>query len=138
MVKTTSQTTKRLSEGDHRIAAQWAADCAERVLHYFENGYTGDARPRDAIGAARAWAGGDIKIGEARKVAFAAHAAAREVKEDDVGARAAGHTAATAHVADHARAAAVYAIKAVVAAKGDADGEREWQRGRLEEYQAVE
>src|SRR5207302_9772598 len=37
-----------LSEGDRRIVAVWAADCAERVLGLFEAEAPGDSRPRDA------------------------------------------------------------------------------------------
>ena len=66
---------------------------------------------------------------DARKAAFAAHAAARAANDQPACfvARAAGHAAATAHVADHAQHAAAYALKAVT----DVDAEREWQRQQL-------
>jgi hypothetical protein len=63
-------------------------------------------------------------------------AAAREAKENDAAcfaARAAGQAVATAHVPQHAYGAAYYALKAIVAAGGDAAGEREWQAERLPE-----
>ena len=105
---------KRPNEQDHRLLAVWAADCAEHVLPYFEEKYPNDDRPRKAVEAARAWTRGEIRVGEARTAALAAHAAAREA--DDAAAcaaaRAAGHAAATAHVAGHARGAASYAVKA--------------------------
>lgn len=41
--------------GDHTLSARVAADWAERVLPVFEGQYPKDARPRDAIAAARAW-----------------------------------------------------------------------------------
>jgi len=62
---------------DHRALVLWAADCAERVLPYFEEKYPKDARPRKAVEAARAWARGEIALSEVRAAAFAAHAAAR-------------------------------------------------------------
>jgi len=46
-----------------RSLALWAADCAERVLPYFEEKYPRDDRPRKAIEAARAWARGEIRVG---------------------------------------------------------------------------
>ena len=39
----------KVAEQDHRALALWAADCAERVLPYFEELYPGDDRPRKAI-----------------------------------------------------------------------------------------
>lgn len=119
-------------ERDHRLLALWAAECAERVLPYFQEQSSMDDRPRRAIEAGRAWARGEIPMTEARTAAFAAHAAARDI--DDAAARAAaraaGHAAATAHVATHAPHAAEYATKAIKAATGDAAAvaaEREWQ-----------
>ena len=87
---------------------------------------TDDERPRAAIAAARDWVGGKIKMTDARKAAFAAHAAARETDNQAacLAARAARHAAPTAHVADHAKHAAAYALKAV----SDVDAERQWQR----------
>jgi len=113
----------------------WAADCAEHVLAYFEQARPGDDRPRQAIQAARAWACGNLPMADARRAAFAAHAAARDSNPvaARAAARAAGHAAATAHVADHARHAAAYAVKAAAAEiAGDAAvTEREWQYRRL-------
>jgi hypothetical protein len=60
---------------DHESLALWAADCAEHVLPRFEEQYPEDERPRKAIEAARAWARGEIRVGEARAASVAAHAA---------------------------------------------------------------
>jgi immunity protein 5 of polymorphic toxin system len=106
----------KLDGQDHRSLALLAADCAGRVLPYFEGEHPGDERPRRAIEAGQAWARGEIKVGEARAAAIAAHASARE--GDGAAARAAAratghHAAATAHMAVHARHAANYAARAV-------------------------
>jgi hypothetical protein len=103
----------QISEGDHKQLAIWAADCAESVLPQFESQYTDD-RPRKAIEAVRAWTRGERTVSEVRKLAFAAHAAARSGNSVQAksAARAAGHAAATAHVPRHAKYAAVYAVKA--------------------------
>lgn len=88
---------KKLTKEEHIQLAIWAAHCAEDVLSIFETNCDDD-RPRKAIEAARSWAKGELKMTEARQFAFAA--------------RAAGHAAATAHVASHAKYAAAYALKA--------------------------
>lgn len=118
---------------DHKLLVLWAADCAEHVLPYFEKEYPKDDRPRKAIEAARAWVRGEIKFGEVRTVALAAHAAARDAINSAAraAARASGHAVATVHVAGHAPHAANYAVKAAEAA-GIA-GEREWQYLHLPE-----
>ncbi len=124
----------------HRLLAAWAADCAEHVLPLFTKQCPRDDRPRKAIEAARAWSRGEISVGEARTAAIASHAAARDTADGAARAvaRAAGHAAATAHMGDHARGPALYAVKAVQASgKADvartADRERAWQRKRLPE-----
>jgi len=63
-----------LTDADHHLLALWAADCAEHVLHLFENVRPTDDRPRQAIEQARAWARGDITWTKAREAAFAANA----------------------------------------------------------------
>ncbi|MDO9433151.1 MAG: hypothetical protein Q7T84_17770 [Phenylobacterium sp.] len=100
--------------GEHRTLVLRAADLAELVLPYFENQRPHDDRPRQAIAAARAWTRGEITVGQARAAAFAAHSAARDVTDRPAraAARAAGHAAATVHVAGHARHAATYAAAA--------------------------
>jgi hypothetical protein len=126
---------------DHKILAIWASDCAERVLPYFEKKFPKDDRPRKAIEACRAWAHtGVFKMAAIRKAALAAHAAAREAKEDNStcsAARAAGQALGTAHVPGHAIAAAIYAATAVrdAADSANADSatikERDWQYQHL-------
>lgn len=111
----------------HDHLALWAADCARRVLPLFEGACPGDLRPRDAIAAAQEWAADELTVVDARKAAFAAHTAARNVTDDAAvaAARAAGHAAATAHVPSHAVYAADYALQAVAASGGgDAREER--------------
>jgi hypothetical protein len=132
---------EQVKTSDHRKLAIWAADCAERVLPYFEERRPGDNRPREAIAAGREWARtGVFRMAAVRRASLAAHAAAREVAEDDgarSAARAAGQAVATAHVPTHASAAAVYAATAVrdTAASADADSalirERAWQYQHL-------
>jgi hypothetical protein len=129
------------SRAEHRTLAIWAADCAERVLPYFEENSPEDTRPRTAIEACREWARtGVFRMADVRTTALAAHAAARAVQEDDAArsaARAAGQAMATAHVPAHAIAAARYAATAVrdaadpAVADVAATRERDWQYRHL-------
>ena len=78
-------------------------------------------------------------MADVRGASLAAHASAREVKEDNAAcfaARAAGQAVATAHVPQHAFGASYYALKAVAAADpANAEvrvvKERNWQSRRL-------
>ena len=73
-------------------------------------------------------------VGDARKAAVEAHAAARNVKEGPAtaAARAAGHAVATAHMADHCLGPAIYGVKAVAWAGESGESERRWQLDRIE------
>jgi hypothetical protein len=125
-----------LSEADRRIVAVWAADCAERVLGLFESEAPEDGRPRDAIARLRAFARGELGVGEARR-RFVAHAAAREVNGPAAvaAARAAGQAASVPHMGAHALGAAAYAAKAARLAAPDrpeaVSEEIRWQLGRM-------
>ena len=119
-----------LQDSDHYLLAVWAADCAQHVLHLFEEMQPNDDRPRRAIELARAWTRGEIKISQARTAAGHAMAAARELSgAARHAAYAAGQAAAVAHVAAHELGAAAYAIKAARAAASTGVGE---SAGRLE------
>lgn len=130
-----------LTDADHRLLAVWAAQCAQHVLHFFEEARPDDDRPRCAIAAAHAWADGALSMKEARFAAGASQDAAREVKGVSEAARfaalSAGQAAVVAHVAAHELGAAAYAIRAVMAAS-PVEGkevarrwESQWQRDRL-------
>lgn len=111
---------KKYDKQDQRLMATWAADCAERVLPFFEKAYPNDDRPRKAIETCRTWVRtGVFKMAEIRGASLAAHAAARAAKENNAAcfaARAAGQAVATAHVPQHAFGGAYYALKAIAAA----------------------
>jgi hypothetical protein len=133
-------TYKKYSREDQRALATWAADCAERVLPFFEKAYPEDDRPRNAIEVCRTWVRtGVFKMADIRGASLAAHAAARDVKENDAAcfaARAAGQAVATAHVPQHAYGGATYALKAIAAvdphhAEANAIQERKWQSQHL-------
>lgn len=114
-----------LSVEDRRIAAAWAADCAEHVLGVYERAVPGDGRVRQAIEQARAFAGGELEVSDAvRRRGGHAGAAAREAPTPaaTAAAYAAEQAAAVAHMGAHALGAAGYATKASVLEAGDDDG----------------
>src|SRR5258705_2003360 len=127
-----------LQDDDHRLLAIWAADCAQHVLHDFEQARPKDDRPRRAIDLGRAWVRGEIKWAEARIAAGHANAAARDLRgAARHAAYAAGQAAAVGDVAAHELGAAAYAIKAARAAAAEDDSvaagrlECQWQRAQL-------
>ena len=131
---------KKYSREDQKSLATWAADCAERVLPLFEKAYPNDNRPRKAIEECRTWVRtGVFKMADIRGASLAAHAAARDAKENETAcfaARAAGQAVATAHVPQHAYGGAYYALKAIVAmdlanAEVNIAKERSWQSRRI-------
>ena len=129
-----------LTDADHRRLAEWAAACAEHVLHLFEREKAGDDRPRRAIELGRAWARGEATMTMARTAAGHANAAARDRRgAARHAAFAAAQAAAVAHVAAHELGAAAYAIKAARAAADEDEADAEtagrqecrWQRDQL-------
>ncbi len=127
-----------LTDEYHHLLALWAAVCAEHVLPLFEAARPDDARPRQAIEAARAWVRGELPMMRTRAVGGHAMGAARDLRgAPRHAAYAAGQAAVVAHVAAHDLGAAAYAIKAARAAapvgEAEAAGRREcrWQRDRL-------
>jgi len=122
--------TQTLSLSERRLAAAWAADCAERVLWLFERDAPDDPRPRESIARTRAFARGELDVAEEIRRRFAGGGAARAVTDPAAvaAARAAGQAAAVAHMGAHALGAAGYAAKAVALAdRGAMAEEIRWQ-----------
>jgi hypothetical protein len=134
-------TVALVKKTDQKTLAVWAIDCVERVMPYFEEKYSEDHRPRNALETLQTWiVTGVFKMDTIRKASLASHAASREVGEDTAArstAHAAGQAVATAHVPLHALGAANYALQAIHRATSfsDADAavakERAWQLQHL-------
>ena len=127
-----------LTDSDHRLLAEWAAACAEHVLHLFESAQPSDPRPRHAIEQIRAWSRGEITMSRSRSAGGHAMAAARGLRgAARYAASAAGQAGAVAHVAAHELGAAAYAVKAARAAVSADESvavgrlECRWQREQL-------
>ncbi|MFE2090832.1 putative immunity protein [Streptomyces sp. NPDC059460] len=118
-----------LSEHELREIAGYAADCASRALSIFEQSLPADTRPRDAIDAARAFAGGGRRTAALRQSGWAAFRAAREADSPAAvdAARAASHAAgaaflhplANADQVKHILGAAAHAARAEELASGE-------------------
>ncbi len=126
-----------LSEGERRLVAEWAADCAERVLGLFEAEAPKDGRPRAAVNRARAFARGEMGTAEGIRRRFVGGVPAEEIKTPAAAAaaRAAGQAAAVCHMGAHALGAAAYAARAVSLAAPDlpraAEDEIRWQLAHM-------
>ncbi|WP_030774775.1 MULTISPECIES: putative immunity protein [unclassified Streptomyces] len=121
-----------ISEEDRRQLGLWAADCVERALPLFEAKAPSDPRPREAIEGIRAFVREGKRTAHLRSLAWAAHAAAREVDDPaaTAAARAACHAAATPyihplatpHQSKHVLGPAVYGALGHELAAGDGTG----------------
>jgi hypothetical protein len=130
------------------VLATWARDCALRVLPYFTSQFPDDPRPQAALDTLQDWIDtGEFHMQVIRSASMNAHAAAREVGEDNPArsaARAADQAAATAHVHTHAPVAALYAQQAIHRASSPEEAlervskERNWQVNHLIELNTNE
>src|SRR5690606_25930659 len=66
-----------LLDAHHHQLAIWAADCAQHVLHFFEQVQPDDDRPHRAIAQVHAWVHGEVSMMQARSAAGHAMGAAR-------------------------------------------------------------
>jgi len=120
-----------LQKAQHYQLVIWACACAKHVLPLF--GAKIDERLMTALHVAKEWPQGHASVGDARKAALGALAVANESSNPPAiaVARAIGHAVATAHMADHALVAALYALKAVKNAGKSTEAERIWQDAQL-------
>lgn len=127
-----------MTDVDHRLLAEWAATCAEHVLHLFERD-SGTTRGRGRRST-------QVEPGLGAKCIWRTPVAQRlprmprhEVWEGPakLAALSAGQAAAVAHVAAHGLGAAAYAIRAAQSASASDRAElkrlseRDWQREQL-------
>jgi len=143
----------RAVDGHDREVRLFACDCAESVLHLFEDRHPDDNRPRNAIEVARSHANGEattIELEEARAAAWDAASAAWAAASDAASAASkAAAIAAAGTASDAARAVWAARDAAAIAAAGTAmgaaravwaasdaarDSEREKQRDFLLKY----
>ena len=120
-----------LNVEQHRQFNRWGCDCARHVLSLM--GEKTDERLINALIIGKEWEIGNATVGEARKASLDCITLANELTDPVfiAVARAVGHAVATAHMADHALGAALYALKAIKLSGNSIDEERKWQNDRL-------
>jgi hypothetical protein len=120
-----------LGKEQHYKLMRWACRCAEHVMPLC--GEKVDDRLIHALHVAKVWTEGKATVGEARKASVESLAVAQEAPTPTTVAvaRAVGHAVATAHMADHALRAALYALKATRSASQSVEEEIEWQERQL-------
>lgn len=120
-----------LTLAHHRKLMEWAIACSEHVLALQPGAL--DERLTHALVIAHAWGNGKASTGDAIKASLAAHAVAKEATDpvQIAIARSIGQSVATAHMADHALGAALYALKACSNAGRTIDTEQAWQKQKM-------
>ena len=95
----------------------WCVSYAEEyILSIYRKSFPGDARPKEALIAARDWMQGKVKLPAAKKMILDAHAAAREAENypaAQAAARAIGQASATIHMPTHSLGLAFYGAAAI-------------------------
>jgi hypothetical protein len=121
-----------LTRENHRQLMQLARKCSEHVLSL--PGAEVDKRLVHALHVAEEWENDRVPTGDATKASLGAHAVARESSTPVAiaVARSVGHAVATAHMADHAMGAALYALRAVQHAGKSVEEESAWQHEQLQ------
>src|SRR5271165_6484754 len=108
---------RQLPTWNERTMRLFAADCAEHVLHFYEEKFPDDTRPRKAIEVVRRYANGEATLEELTSAVWAAWDAARDAASDAAwaAAYAAGDAAyAASYTAYAASAAARSAARSAV------------------------
>ncbi len=126
-----------VAKADKQILARWASECAERVLHYYEELYPNERRPHLALKSFKDYLNGKIRFKEFRKLIIETHRIARETENLPArfAVRAVAQAVSVGHVKEHALGTAWYAAKAVsFKSLGDfqkVEEEIKWQLDRL-------
>ena len=122
-------------EQSHKTMVLWALDLAAESVAKLEEKYPDEARPREALEAARAWAEGKIKMRPAQRKILECHALAKELdsKEDIALCHAIGQACAVVHTAGHAMGYPMYELSSIVYRLG-VENCRESVERRKQEY----
>lgn len=120
-----------LKKEQHLQFISWACDCAEHVLPLISD--ETDVQLIHALLVIKEFEKGFVSVGDARKASLSCISVANESSNlaTIAVARAIGHAVATAHMADHAFVAALYALKAVKNSGHSPDAEKKWQNEQI-------
>ena len=127
-----------ISKTNHKVLAQWAIDCLNRIFYIYEDRYPNENIPQTAIKILKDWMNDKITMWEARKYCWTVLKLARKIENEDKVCcqivRATSHCLATCHVPTHAEGTAMYVISAIKYLNKDNENvielmedERKWQ-----------
>ena len=144
LVKHDSELQDLIANTEHKILAQWAIDCLNRVFYVFEDTYPNESIPQTAVNILKDWINDKITMWEARKYCWTVLELARKMEKENKACcqivRAASHCLATCHVPTHSEKTAMYVISAIKYLNKDKEdvveimeNERMWQIKRLTE-----
>lgn len=105
-----------LAHQERKVVTLWALDFADESATQLHVLYPQDARPQEAVDAARAWAAGAITMQPARQKILACHAFAKELNspEDIAICHAVGQACSVVHTVKHALGYPLYDLTALV------------------------
>lgn len=105
-----------LAHQERKVVTLWALDFADETAAQLHVLYPRDARPQEAVDAARAWATGAITMQPARQKILACHACAKEWDSQEAIAlcHAVGQACSVVHTVKHALGYPLYDLTALV------------------------
>lgn len=95
---------------------KWAFDFASQSIAKLQEKYPEEKRTQEALGAAKDWASGKIKMRIAQRKILDCHAFAKEIenKEDIAICHSIGQACAVVHTAGHAIGYPIYDLTAII------------------------
>ena len=105
-----------IAQANRRALLLWALELAEKTAQELAEKYPEDHRPREAIGASRAWAAGETKMPIVKRAILNCHAMAKvlESPADIARCHAVGQACSVVHTAGHALGYPMYDLTAIV------------------------
>ena len=105
-----------IGRANRRALILWALELAEETARELAEKYPEDHRPREAVGASRAWAAGEIKMPIAKRAILNCHAMAKELGSpaDIARCHAVGQACSVVHTVGHALGYPIYDLTAIV------------------------
>ena len=105
-----------IGQANRRALILWALELAEETARELAEKYPEDRPPREAIGASRAWAAGEIKMPIAKQAILNCHAMAKELESpaDIARCHAVGQACSVVHTVGHALGYPMYELTAIV------------------------
>jgi hypothetical protein len=109
-----------IAQANRRVRVLWALELAKETAQVLAEKYPEDHRPREAVGASRAWASGKIKMPIAKQAILNCHDMAKELADpaDIARCHAVGQACSVVHTVGHALGYPMYELTAIVLEQG--------------------